>query len=129
MRGRPRGAWLDGQGPSPGGIELNDIELYMSIQLATALLALFAGLIPHVGSSGSWFYLVALRVSSNDFLRRQALDALVCVAQKGGLGLFHTSMQLANAALIVSLRWWQGLAVQRSPHGCFDEIRLKQKEG
>ena len=58
---------------------LNDIELYMSIQLATALLAIFAGPIPHVGWAIRKLIptFVALKATSdNSFLRTQALDAL-----------------------------------------------------
>jgi hypothetical protein len=116
MRGRPCGAWLEGRGPSLGGIGLNDVELYMSIQLATALLAIFAGLIPHVGWAIRKLIptFVALQATSdNTFLRTQALDALSFgIAQKEALACLYlieegpqeahyTSMgELANAALI-----------------------------
>jgi hypothetical protein len=95
---------------------MNDVELYMSIQLATALLALFAGLIPHVGWAIRKLVptFVALHgASGNEFLRAQALDALSYgIAQKEALACLYlvdegpheahyTSMgELANAALI-----------------------------
>jgi hypothetical protein len=97
-------------------MRLNDIELYMSIQLATALLAIFAGLVPHVGWAIRKLIptFVALQATSdNTFLRTQALDALSFgIAQKEALACLYlieegpqeahyTSMgELANAALI-----------------------------
>ena len=72
---------------------MNDIELYMSIQLATALLALFAGLIPHVGWAIRKLvptFMALKGASGNDFLRRQALDALSFgVAQKEALACLY----------------------------------------
>ena len=62
-------------------MELNDIELYMSIQLATALLAIFAGLIPHVGWAIRKLIptFVALKATSdNTFLRTQAHGTCTC---------------------------------------------------
>ena len=95
---------------------MNDVELYMSIQLATALLALFAGLIPHVGWAIRKLIptFVALQgASGNEFLRAQALDALSYgIAQKEALACLYlvdegpheahytTMGELANAALI-----------------------------
>jgi hypothetical protein len=95
---------------------MNDVELYMSIQLATALIAIFAGLIPNVGWAIRKFIptFVALQTASkNEFLRRQAIDALAFgIAQKEALACLYlieegpkeahyTSLtELANAALI-----------------------------
>ena len=115
MRGIPRGPGLSREALH-GGVELNDLELYMSLQLATAMLALFAGLIPHVGWAIRKLVptFVALKAGSgNDFLRKQAMDtlsfgvaqseALACLylIEKGPDEAHYTSMgELANAALI-----------------------------
>ncbi len=95
---------------------MNDLELYMSLQLATALLALVAGLIPHVGWAIRKLVptFVALKASAgNEFLRTQALDALsfgvaekealtcLYLIQEGPQEAHYTSMgELANAAMI-----------------------------